>query len=377
MMRFITLCLLLSVYVGSSVACDLDHCSTEYTSTFVHDPSKGCRRLDGDRCNQWRSYHACLLDARPQCVDFPLLFGTREAEASRIIECYCEYDEGTTSDAPFVVGSDFTLASGTSTLDTACRAAERFPSYTACVLFGDPHLVTLAGREETCCLSGRHRLLEYDELSVDTVNVRVDTRLKATGTSEVIVRYGASSCTEHSSLQYSATASDFRAFFDDGSSPEHLIERRDDNLVVLKAAWLGITIRVRRTGIYLTVAIQLPSAVQDEVGGLCFTGCPSDELLEYKLPSLSAQVVLPHVARYACDHVEEDTFFFQSCVFDLVMTGDRNFTVAALEAKKDVEDLQAGLPVDSAAERVTRHGALVVVLALMSLLLTSKIDEFV
>ena len=194
---------------------------------------------------------------------------------------------------------------------------------------------------------------------------------------QVIVRYGASSCTEHSSLQYSATASDFRAFFDDGSSPEHLIERRDDNLVVLKAAWLGITIRVRRTGIYLTVAIQLPSAVQDEVGGLCFTGCPSDELLEYKLPSLSAQVVLPHVARYACDHVEEDTFFFQSCVFDLVMTGDRNFTVAALEAKKDVEDLQAGLPVDSAAERVTRHGALVVVLALMSLLLTSKIDEFV
>ena len=157
------------------------------------------------------------------------------------------------------------------------------------------------------------------------------------------MRYGPSECVGGEELVFTATALDFRPYFDDGTYAKDLINASDVNLIELKADWLGIKVLVRRAGMYLSVSVQLPVEIEGIVGGLCRSGCPSDQLLLDKLPLSSQQVTPEHIAFYACDHLEEDTFFFKSCVFDVRMTGDLNFTVAAVKAMNDVNTLRSSL----------------------------------
>ena len=61
------------------------------------------------------------------------------------------------------------------------------PAHSACLLFGDPHIVTFDNVEQTCAIPGLQRLLTIgdDVVSVEVENVRVSTTLKATATSRV------------------------------------------------------------------------------------------------------------------------------------------------------------------------------------------------
>lgn len=319
--------------LGWSAACDRDGgCIPDYPDiqNSVHD--NGCPAWNAALCGKWRLYADCLEEfaLADECEEYRFELSTRKAATRNLLDCHCNWNSTPTADVP-----------------KASFCSQTFESYTACVLFGDPHLITVSGNEQTCSLPGKHRLLEYGEdLTVDVVNVKVAPWLNATGTSKVIVRYGSSRCVGGDGLEFTATALDFRPVFDDGTSAKHLINVSDSNLIELKADWLGVKVLVRRAGMYLSVSVRLPSGTKSLVSGLCQSGCPTDHLLPDKLSS-SQQVVAEHIALYACDHLEEESFFFKSCVFDVKMTGNRNFTEAALKALNDFNTLRS--PVSSNA----------------------------
>lgn len=143
----------------------------------------------------------------------------------------------------------------------------------------------------------------------------------------------------------------------------------------LHAGYIGVTVIVRQLGRYLTLAVRIPEELAQAYDAtqdlqLCLNGCPSGEridqaghlplplsppalglqLQQLRRPTYSSQtqaspygtmqVFGVEGARERCrELLEEQDIYFHSCVFDLLTTGDANFTVAAYSALKDMESL--------------------------------------
>lgn len=140
--------------------------------------------------------------------------------------------------------------------------------------------------------------------------------------------------------------------------------------VELHVHYINTTIVVRQIGRYFTFAIRMPrQLVNGSAGGeggvraarhsepeLCVKGCPASERIDYKTYLAERRDTVTRIQSQASGlHVTmtrleaEDTcrdsglvdFYFDSCVFDLMATGDRNFTLAALSALRDVMKLDS------------------------------------
>lgn len=143
----------------------------------------------------------------------------------------------------------------------------------------------------------------------------------------------------------------------------------------LHAGYIGVTVIVRQLGRYLTLAVRIPEELARAYDStqdlqLCLNGCPSGEridraghlLLPLSPPSVglqlqqlrrptyssqtqafpfsAVQVFGVEGAKARCrEQLEVQDIYFHSCVFDLLTTGDANFTVAAYSALKDMESL--------------------------------------
>lgn len=152
-------------------------------------------------------------------------------------------------------------------------------------------------------------------------------------------------------------------------------ERNPGHHVELHAGYIGVTVIVRQLGRYLTLAVRIPEELAQAYDAtqdlqLCLNGCPSAEridqaghlplpvnppalglqLQQLRRPSYSSQtqaypygslqVFSNEGAKEHCrEKLEVQDIYFHSCVFDLLTTGDANFTVAAYSAQKDMESL--------------------------------------
>lgn len=152
-------------------------------------------------------------------------------------------------------------------------------------------------------------------------------------------------------------------------------ERSPGRHVELHAGYIGVTVIVRQLGHYLTLAVRIPEELAQAYDAtqdlqLCLNGCPSSERIDQgghlplplsppalglqvqqlRRPSYSSQTQsspygAPQVfgvdgAKERCrEQLEVQDIYFHSCVFDLLTTGDANFTVAAYSAQKDMESL--------------------------------------
>ena len=152
-------------------------------------------------------------------------------------------------------------------------------------------------------------------------------------------------------------------------------ERSPGHHVELHAGYIGVTVIVRQLGRYLTMAVRIPEELAQAYDStqdlqLCLNGCPGGEridkaghlplplsppplglqLQQLRRPSYSsqtqaspygaAQVFSVEGAKQRCrEQLEVQDIYFHSCVFDLLTTGDANFTVAAYSAQKDMESL--------------------------------------
>ncbi|XP_059848382.1 RGM domain family, member D [Hypanus sabinus] len=236
------------------------------------------------------------------------------------------------------------------------------PKFAHCGLFGDPHLRTFRDEFQTCKVEGAWPLIDSDYLSVQVTNVPVVQDSSATATSKITIIFKSfHGCTEQK--VYQATTDGLPPAFVDGTkvgsernggNSLRILEKVGSDQVEIQARYIGTTIIVRQVGKYLTFAIRVPEetlnfADESVCLQLCVHGCPRSELIQEHTLSgqLSGartqgpkQVYTVESATSKCREIlQVEDVYFQSCVFDLLTTGDPAFSMAAHGALEDLKAL--------------------------------------
>lgn len=184
-------------------------------------------------------------------------------------------------------------------------------------------------------------------------------------------------CTEQK--VYQATPEDLPLAFSDGTrngglqegaGSLRILEKPGARQVEIQAHYIGSTAIIRQVGRYLTFAIRVP---EDTLGTpeegstdlqLCLRGCPRNELIQEHqlslaslgpLPPNSQKVYTVESATKQCNHFfQVEDIYFQSCIFDLLTTGDSEFSMAAYGALEDMKALYPSrLQLDMASKPVS------------------------
>ena len=125
--------------------------------------------------------------------------------------------------------------------------------------------------------------------------------------------------------------------------------KETSNQIIIQSCSLSSTIVIRRVGEYLIFNIQSPFVLVNQTTGLCTNGCPANELVDYEtyfendvnsvesgydkdLTSISKRIAME-----ICENANLTDFFFDSCVFDLMTTGNNEFSEAAILAMMDAK----------------------------------------
>lgn len=160
---------------------------------------------------------------------------------------------------------------------------------------------------------------------------------------------------------YEAQVDDLPAAFIDGTkTSDHsrsvfIQERVPGRHIEIHIRFIATTIVVRQIGSYLSFAVRIPEEValrgaHHRLGlELCVKGCPVKERIDYNsflsnpsrwIKSVAGSDVQPalskSVAVLECRKRNITDYYFDSCVFDLLTTGDTSFLETAELAQKDV-----------------------------------------
>jgi len=162
--------------------------------------------------------------------------------------------------------------------------------------------------------------------------------------------------------EYVATSKYLSDEFQDGSetngppSCQTTVTKHDTDTVKLTSCRSNTTILIRRVGIYLTFNILSPFDIVNTSSGLCHKGCPVEEQVDY--PSFFHELIhqndvsghgdsLPRTsyqeAMRLCSQSNVTDFYYDSCVFDVITTGDRQFRLAAKLAMQDALNMNPKL----------------------------------
>ena len=226
-------------------------------------------------------------------------------------------------------------------------------------------------------------------------------------------------CADNHYVTYQAQSDHLPDVFDDGRAyfgKDRSVQIRamsPGRHVEIYLRYIDTTLIVRQIGHYFTFAAKMPEEIvnrsleQDPTAlQLCARGCPPSERIDYKeflaqkrsrlKEGLDQHTVDREVAMSRetavekCRQANVVDFYFDSCVFDLVTTGDANFTVAASSALQDMLKLHPESarrhmnrttleqPDDEYANSAhawqtldTQHRLIVLLIALSTLLLSS------
>lgn len=149
-----------------------------------------------------------------------------------------------------------------------------------------------------------------------------------------------------------------------GANTLRVVEKVPGQHVEIQARYIGTTIVVRQVGRYLTFAVRMPEEVVHSVEDqdnqdlyLCLHGCPSSQRIDFRTFRARAAESHglgrgrpgspPHGFTYQSamakckERLPVEDLYFQSCVFDLLSSGDINFTMAAYYAFEDVKMLHS------------------------------------
>lgn len=144
-----------------------------------------------------------------------------------------------------------------------------------------------------------------------------------------------------------------------GANTLRVVERVPGQHVEIQARYIGTTIVVRQVGRYLTFAVRMPEEVVNSVEEgdnqdlyLCLHGCPANQRINFR--NFRARAAEVHSgsrtrsgftyqsAKKKCkERLPVEDLYFHSCVFDLLSSGDINFTMAAFYAFEDVKMLHS------------------------------------
>ncbi|XP_044302657.1 repulsive guidance molecule B [Varanus komodoensis] len=345
--------------------CRIQKCTTDFVSLTSHLTSS----IDGfdlEFCKALRAYSACTYRNSKVCrgnlVYHSAVLGISDLMSQR----NCSKDGPTSSTNPEVTHDPCNYIGRQGAREH--RGGEQTPpTYFFCGLFGDPHLRTFKDHFQTCKVEGAWPLIDNNYLSVQVTNVPVVPGSSATATNKITIIFKSyQDCTDQK--VYQAVTDDLPAAFVDGTTSGgdgdtkslRIVERVSGKSVEMHARYIGTTVFVRQLGRYLTLAIRMPEELamayeESQDLQLCVNGCPLSERIDdsghLPLPvmgqllppgasSQSRSVYTLESATTKCHEkmLLKDIYFY-SCVFDLLTTGDANFTAAAHSALQDVEAL--------------------------------------
>ncbi|KFD49589.1 hypothetical protein M513_09532 [Trichuris suis] len=116
--------------------------------------------------------------------------------------------------------------------------------------------------------------------------------------------------------------------------------------------YISTRLTVRLINGYLLFSVKIPEEIvaqksTDNSLQLCLTGCPASERVEYKEVLADPEYFLKSIglkqtsmkrgdAEATCREAGASDFFFDSCVFDLLVTGDERFKMSSVLALRDI-----------------------------------------
>ncbi|XP_006626791.1 repulsive guidance molecule B [Lepisosteus oculatus] len=369
------------VYIGDcqvqTPQCRIQKCTTDFVSLTSHlNPS-----LDGfdtEFCKALRAYSACTHRTSKSCRGNLVFHSAMLGISDLMSQRNCSKDGPTSSTHPETAAEPCNYHSRHHGNSRDLQAKEHAqPTYLFCGLFGDPHLRTFKDHFQTCKVEGAWPLIDNNYLSVQVTNVPVVPGSSATATNKITIIFKPyQDCTDQK--VYQAVTDDLPSAFVDGTMSGGdsdtrslwIVEKAAGRHVEIEANYIGASVIVRQVGRYLTLAVRMPEELAlayDETQDLqlCMNGCPTAERIDeggyLPLPVLGLhqpshqqqqqlqQHSLPlqprggfslESATAKCqEQLEVKDIYFHSCVFDLLTTGDANFTSAAYSALRDLEAL--------------------------------------
>ncbi|XP_017730271.1 PREDICTED: hemojuvelin isoform X2 [Rhinopithecus bieti] len=234
------------------------------------------------------------------------------------------------------------------------RLHGRPPGFLHCASFGDPHVRSFHHHFHTCRVQGAWPLLDNDFLFVQATSSPMALGANATATRKLTIIFkNMQECIDQK--VYQAEVDNLPAAFEDGSinggdrpggSSLSIQTANPGNHVEIQAAYIGTTIIIRQTAGQLSFSIKVAedvamafSAEQDLQ--LCVGGCPPSQRLSRSERSRRGAITIDTARRLCKEGLPVEDAYFHSCVFDVLISGDPNFTVAAQAA---LEDARAFLP---------------------------------
>ncbi|XP_070543065.1 repulsive guidance molecule A-like isoform X2 [Ptychodera flava] len=329
--------------------CRVVKCSTEYSDRVDRVDTTAA-----ERCDALRAYNDCAREMARACrgdLNYHSI-------VTLIPDLMRQYDCSNQSTPPKTVNPPGNEAKEPSPADNRCTSYNgRHGDYKHCGLFGDPHLRTFDNHFETCKVQGAWPLIDNEYIAVQVTNVPLVDSSSATATDKLtVIIKDHSECVEQK--MYQAQTGNLPAAFVDGTNRTgpgrslRIFEIEPRRHVEIHAKYIDTRIVVRQVGRYLTFAIRMPSDLvntgKKDGLELCVKGCPNREKMDFQrslplppdqIPDTSGIFMSKETAIAKCLEVNVTDFYFDSCVFDLMTTGDVNFTTAARKAQKDFWDL--------------------------------------
>ncbi|KAK2513412.1 Rgmb, partial [Columba guinea] len=346
--------------------CQIQKCATDFVS-LTSRLNSAVEGFDLEFCKALRAYSACTYRNSKVCRGNLVYHSAVLGISDLMNQRNCSKDGPTSSTNPEVTHDPCNYSDHTEAREH--QRGEKTPptTYLFCGFFGDPHLRTFKDHFQTCKVEGAWPLIDNNYLSVQVTNVPVVPGSSATATKKITIIFKSyQDCTDQK--VYQAVTDDLPAAFVDGTTTGgdghtknlQIVEKVTGKYVEMHARYIATTVYIRQLGYYLTLAIRMPQELvmayeESQDLQLCVNGCPSGERIDdgghLPLPvmgQLHPQGGAAHpwsaytleTATAKCNEMMmvKDIYFY-SCVFDLLTTGDANFTTAAHSALKDVEAL--------------------------------------
>ncbi|XP_056334044.1 repulsive guidance molecule A [Danio aesculapii] len=371
------LALFLSLFPAATLQCKILKCNSEFwASTSSSGPEE-------EFCTALRAYNSCVRRTARTCRGDLAYHSAQHGIEDLMSQHNCSKEGPTTQPRartvpPPVLSPPQTDIHVPSDGPEVCHYERSLPrnaappNYTHCGFFGDPHLRTFNDDFQTCKVEGAWPLIHNKYLSVQVTNTPVVVGSSATATSKLTIIFNSfQECVDQKT--YRAETEDLPAAFIDGSknggeghgaNTLRVVEKVPGQHVEIQARYIGTTIVVRKVGHYLTFAVRMPEEVVNSVEDqdnqdlyLCLHGCPANQRIDFR--TFKARAAESHgvgrgrpgnpthgftyqSAMAKCkERLPVEDLYFQSCVFDLLSSGDINFTLAAYYAFEDVKMLHS------------------------------------
>ncbi|ESN91972.1 hypothetical protein HELRODRAFT_140151, partial [Helobdella robusta] len=316
-------------------------------------------------CLIWRTYFVCLANSSRVCHGVLQYHATKQSIGSYLKEFGCSVVGPIFEQPNFVPNSKPIVCTyhGRGSNDSLLN-----PKYRVCGVFGDPHLRTFGQQFETCGILGAWPMVDNEHYTVQ-ITAEGHRGGSIVTKATVMIKKDEECASPHHYLLYQATSNDLPPTFEDGSTsagPQDSVKLthvQSGRHVTITLRHLDVTISIRKILNTVSVFIRTHDDFVQHAGignresvQLCSVGCPGSLRIDLTSPEkLSSKKSSPslyqkssssssptttvtfNASLYICKsrHPLLRGYFLESCVHDVMKSGDPEMTVVSYVAMNE------------------------------------------